>query len=70
MAKVSIAIDRWKVPIYERHLSEAGYASEHAPGLIPDPDHLFLKIQADDLDALNPVLHAAAMEAARYGAPE
>lgn len=71
MAHISIALDTWKLPIYERHLTEAGYTCQAGPGLIADdPDHISLRIAVYEMDdALSAALQAAAMEAAWPGGP-
>lgn len=71
MAHISIALDLWKLPIYERHLTDAGYACQAGPGLIADdPEHISLRITVFEMDdALAAALQAAAMDAARTGPP-
>lgn len=71
MAHISIALDAWKLPIYERHLTAAGYACQPGPGLIADdPEHISLRIAVYEMDdALAAALQAAAMDAARTGPP-
>lgn len=65
MLKVAIAIDEWKLPIFERRLSQAGYAYEKGVGLTADT--LLLTVQAENIEALGVVVKAANTEAARNG---
>ena len=63
-----VAIDRWKRPIFERHLSGSGYRFTVGPGL--DAATLFLKVTTTNVDALAVVIRAAELEAHRTGAPK
>lgn len=67
MRKAAIAIDEWKLPIFERHLKQAGYAFENAGHLTAET--LVLKVNTTNLAALGEVVKAANNEAARTGAP-
>lgn len=71
MAHISIALDAWKLTIYTRHLTEAGFACQPGPGLIADDqEHISLRIAVYEMDdALSAALQAAAMEAAWPGGP-
>ena len=64
--KAGIAIDDWKLPIFERHLTEAGYFYEKKTGVTKDT--LLLTVETDDLAALEPVVVAANVEAAKASA--
>lgn len=66
--KAAIAIDNWKLPIFERHLSQSGYSFENIGPLTPDT--LILKVRTDNLEALGVVIKAANTEAAMTGAPQ
>lgn len=68
MKKAAIAIDDWKLPIFERHLQQAGYTFTNAGGLTPKT--LILTVRTDNLAALAEVVKAANTEAARTGAPK
>lgn len=57
-----IAMDAWKLPIFERHLNEAGYAIKNCGALIGDT--LLLQVETDDVKALEIVVRAANAEAA------
>lgn len=65
--KAGIAIDEWKLPIFERHLKQSGYQFDNAGHLTPDT--LILKVETTNLEALEVVVRAANAEAAQTGAP-
>jgi hypothetical protein len=65
--KAGIVIDGWKLSIFERHLSQAGYAYDKGPGLTPHT--LILSVETESLEALGIVVKAANNEAAKTGAP-
>lgn len=60
--KALIAIDAWKLPVFDRHLSDAGYTYKKGPGL--SIDTLFLQVKTDDAKALETVIRAANEDAA------
>jgi hypothetical protein len=45
------------LPIFERHLKQAGYAYEQGPGLTSDSLHIY--VQTDNITALEVVIRAA-----------
>ena len=61
MPKAAIAIDDWKLPIFERHLAGAGYEFEQHPGLTGNT--LTLTVTTPCLNALEVVVRAANTEA-------
>lgn len=61
--RAAIAIDNWKLPIFERHLSEAGYTFEKGKGLTADT--MFLYVETEHGKALELVVRAANAEAAK-----
>ena len=63
--KSGIAIDEWKLPIFERHLKQAGYSFENC-GLFADTT-LLLRVDTPNLVALGEVIKAANAEAALTG---
>lgn len=63
--KAAIAIDDWKLPIFSRHLTQAGYAFTKAQGLTPDM--LILSVETPNVNALGSVVRAANTEAAGVG---
>lgn len=68
MPKAAVAIDNWKLPIFERHLQQAGYSFERVDGLTKDA--MILTVTTENLVALGEVVKAANTEAARTGAPQ
>lgn len=58
-----IAIDDWKLPIFERHLRQAGYPFTNAGKLTAGT--LVLKVETINLEALAVVVKAANDEAAQ-----
>lgn len=65
--RVGIAIDPWKLPIFERHLKQSGYQFEKAKA---GDDMLVLKVETENVPALAIVIKAANSEAALTGAPK
>ena len=65
MSKAAIAIDSWKLPIFERHLAQAGYQFDNAGTFVAGT--LILKVDTDNLVALAGVVRAANTEAADIG---
>lgn len=66
--KAGIAIDDWKLPIFERHLKQSGYTFENKGPLVAGT--LILHVVTDNAVALQEVIKAANTEAARTGAPQ
>ena len=67
MSKAAIAIDEWKLPIFERHLQQSGYAFKNAGNFTAGA--LMLQVETTNLVALGEVVKAANTEAALTGAP-
>jgi hypothetical protein len=67
MKKAGIAIDEWKLSIFERRLTQAGYTFKNA-GLLAD-EMLLLQVETTNVEALGIVIKAANDEAARTGKP-
>ena len=65
--KVGIAVDAWKLEIFERHLRAAGYAFENC-GRMFDGCTL-LRVETTNAVALSGIIGAANAEARRTGAP-
>ncbi|HAM42111.1 MAG TPA: hypothetical protein DCS42_06925 [Nitrospiraceae bacterium] len=61
--KAAIAIDDWKLPIFDRHLSKAGHTYEMGPGVTEDT--LLLTVESNDMAALEIVVRSANTEAAQ-----
>jgi len=68
MTKAGIAIDPWKLSIFERHLSQAGYIFDK-PHEISPAGVLLMTVRTENLEALAGVIEAANIEAAKTGAP-
>lgn len=64
--RVGIAIDPWKLPIFERHLKQSGYLFETVKA---HDDMMLLKVETENVPALVIVIKAANSEAARTGKP-
>lgn len=67
MKRAGIAIDRWKLPIFQRHLARAGY--QFTEGVFTS-ETLILTVDTADVEALGLVVKAANEEAARQGPPQ
>lgn len=61
--KAGIAIDAWKLPIFERRLSQSGYVWTNCGA--PTESTLLLRVETNNLEALAVVIKAANDEAAR-----
>lgn len=61
MLKAAIAIDDWKMPIFERHLSGAGYVFKKGAGLTSGT--LILTVETLSVKELEVVVRAANTEA-------
>lgn len=61
MTKAAIFIDTWKKEIFDRHLTDAGFAYEEFPGIADDC--LLLSVDTADLRGLAVVAQAANDEA-------
>lgn len=68
MKKVGIAIEKWKLPIFSRHLKQAGYSYSDGAGVTEDT--IMLYVHTDNPGALLQVTKAAVTEAAKTGAPK
>lgn len=64
----AIAIDEWKLPIFDRHLSMAGFEFENAGALTAGT--LTLKVTTTNLEALGRAVKAANAEAAMSDATQ
>ena len=63
--KAAIAIDKWKLPVFTRHLKQCGYKYDQMPGLTPDT--YLLTVVTANVHALVRVIKAAQTEAAQTG---
>lgn len=62
MKTAAVVIDKWKLPIFSKHLKEAGYSYDTAPGLTADTHTL--KVQYEWVAKLQPIIEAAQKECA------
>ena len=60
MKTAGVAIDKWKLAIFKRHLDAAGYSYTEHPGVTHDT--LFLKVKTDLIAPLQRVFEAAQLE--------
>jgi len=65
MKYAGVAIDTWKLPIFKRHLNEAGFSFTRHKGLTKDT--LILKVECEWVNDLKPVVEAANKECANVG---
>lgn len=63
--QAAIAIDTWKLSIFERHLRQSGYAYSKANGLTDNT--MMLSVATNNMEALGEVVKAANTEAAKTG---
>jgi hypothetical protein len=68
MARVGIAIDKWKLPIFERRLKQGNYRYENAGKLTHNT--ILLRVITDNVTALQCVVEESNKEAAQTGAPQ
>lgn len=62
--RAAIALDAWKLGIFERHLAKSGYVYELAATVEGIP---FLIVETDNVIALHEVIQSANLEAAGVG---
>jgi hypothetical protein len=62
--KAGIVLDNWKLPVFERHLTSAGYSFENKGQFSPDCLTLVV-VYTDDTLKLQKVVQAAFDECAR-----
>lgn len=63
MKKAAVIIEKWKLPIFTRHLREAGYTYDTFPGITDDT--LNLQVEYEWVAKLAPIVQAAQNECAR-----
>jgi len=66
--KAAIAIDTWKLPVFEAHLKAAGFEHTTSPGLASGT--LMLVVETERGQALAQTVLAANKEAAHKGEPK
>lgn len=65
--KAGIAIDPWKLSIFERHLTQAGYSFTKAGSATSE--FMTISVVTENVEALSEVVKAANTEAAKTGKP-
>lgn len=58
--KAGIAVDNWKLPVFRKRLTEAGYVYKDAGALTHDTT--LLQVETDDMIALTAVIAACQAE--------
>lgn len=58
--KAGIAVDNWKLPVFERHLEQAGLTIEHRTGL--SDDATLLSVPTNDPIGLQRIIAKAQRE--------
>lgn len=66
--KAGIALDDWKLPVFRKRLTEAGYTYTDAGEVTPGTT--LLHVQFTDLPAIRRVVEAAHAECKRQGPPQ
>ena len=61
--RVGIALDRWKLSIFKKHLDNAGFKYSSGPGI--SDDTMFLYVITDELPRIQQVVQNANDEAAQ-----
>ncbi len=60
MLTVGIAIDKWKLSIFEKHLTKNGFKFKKSKGITPDT--LFLKVKVNNTEDIANVVYDAQLE--------
>lgn len=63
--KIGIAIDRYKLPVFNKHLTDDGYTYTTGDGVTADT--MMLYVEADSVAGLEGTIRAANKEASRGG---
>lgn len=58
--KAGLVIDAWKLPIFKKYLTEAGFSFEEKGAFTPDS--VILHVQTESAEKLKPVVIAAQQE--------
>jgi hypothetical protein len=66
MKTAGVVIDNWKLPIFQRHLNEGGFAYTEHTGLTADA--MVLKVRTEFISTLQSVIEAAQKECADHAA--
>ena len=60
MLTIGIAIDKWKLSIFEKHLTKNGFKFKKSGGITPDT--LFLKVKVNDTKDIADIIQEAQLE--------
>lgn len=63
--KAGIAVDDWKLPVFRKRLTEAGFEYEDAGPLTLVGSTTMLTVETDDVDRLQQVIEACQAECQR-----
>lgn len=63
MKTAGVAIEKWKLPIFKKHLDKAGYSFTEHPGVTSDT--LLLRVKYEWVAKLQPIIEAALKECAK-----
>lgn len=61
--KAGIAVDNWKLPVFRKRLTDAGFEYKDAGALTHDTT--LLQVETDDMIALKTVIERCQLECAR-----
>lgn len=65
--KAGIVLDDWKLPVFRKRLTDAGFTYTDAGGVLPDTT--LLTVETNDVTALAGVVKVCQAECARTGKP-
>lgn len=68
--KAGIVLDDWKLPVFRKRLTEAGFEYTDAGGMTHDTTVLHVVIERSELEKLQRVLEEAHAECRRAGKPK
>lgn len=68
MKQAAVMIDKWKLPIFSRHLREAGFKYDTGAGVTAKT--IMLKVFYDTIAGLQPIIEAAQKECHATGKPK
>lgn len=67
--KAGVAVDKWKVPVFKRHLDQSGFVYTEHPGVTRDTAMLKVVVAADRMSVLHTVIRNAQHECRANGRP-
>lgn len=66
MKKIGIVIDGWKLPIFSKHLREAGFVYNVTKGPTADGQTITIQCEEEKLEKLKGICITCQMQAARF----